>query len=604
VKREHSTAAVLGGSKLLQAGKADVFRIRERTRRKRLWKVFGTFAVVDGYLWYRYLTDNPLRLPTLGPEWVIWAPIGVLFLLIVLMMAMPLFSGRSPHMIVRPEQIEVGLSDVKGLDTQADEVQRTLDVFLGYATFRDELGGNPRRGILFEGPPGTGKTYLAKAMAKQAGVPFLFISAPAFQSMWFGMTGARIRSFFKELRKLARKEGGAIGFIEEIDAIGGDRGGLNGATPAPDGLGRSVSSFLGPGSSGMVNELLIQMQSFDQPQRKSRVIARMAEMINSLLPPEHRISTGKPPYNNILLIAATNRADQLDTALLRPGRFDRRLYFDLPTKQARRDLIDFFLERKAHHQQLDEDSVRERLAHDSFGYTPVMIEHLFDESLLVALRDGRREMNVDDVYEAKLTDEIGIKQPVIYTDEERTTIATHEAGHATVAHFLGKGRRLEVLSIIKRRQSLGLLAHGDEEERWTRSRTEIEAQIAIALGGLVSEEQFLGESGTGPASDLAAATAVAAQMVGSFGMAGSLISYDAIAEGAIGSRNLVGKVLGDKDGKQRVEDILAEQKQHVIALLDEHQDVVFALRDALIQRDELVGDEIRAVIEKTIAARS
>jgi cell division protease FtsH len=602
VKKEQSTAAALRGSRLMEAGKADVFRIRERTRRKRLWKVFGLFAVVDGYLWYRFLTHNPLRLPALGPEWVIWAPIGVLFLLIVLMMAMPLFSGRSPHMIVRPEQIEVGLSDVKGLDTQADEVQRTLDVFLGYATFRDELGGNPRRGILFEGPPGTGKTYLAKAMAKQAGVPFLFISAPAFQSMWFGMTGARIRSFFKQLRKLARKEGGAIGFIEEIDAIGGDRGGLNAST-APDPSGRSVSNFLGPGGSGMVNELLIQMQSFDQPQLKQRMVARFAEMLNSLLPPEHRISTGKPPYNNILLIAATNRADQLDTALMRPGRFDRRLYFDLPTKSARRDLIDFFLERKAHHPQLDEDSVRERLAHDTFGYTPVMIEHLFDESLLVALRGGRREMNVDDVYEAKLTDEIGIKQPVVYTDAERTTIATHEAGHATVAHFLGKGRRLEVLSIIKRRQSLGLLAHGDEEERWTRSRTEIEAQIAIALGGLVSEEQFLGESGTGPASDLAAATQVAAQMVGSFGMAGSLISFDAIAEGAIGSRNLVAKVLGDKDGKQRVEDILADQKQRVIALLDEHQDVVFSLRDALIERDELVGDEIREVIEKTLADR-
>jgi cell division protease FtsH len=602
VKKEHSTAAVLGGSRLVQAGKADVFRIRERTRRKRLWKVFGLFALVDGYLWYRFLTHNPLRLPALGPEWVIWAPIGVLFLLIVLMMAMPLFSGRSPHMIVRPEQIEVGLSDVKGLDTQADEVQRTLDVFLGYATFRDELGGNPRRGILFEGPPGTGKTYLAKAMAKQAGVPFLFISAPAFQSMWFGMTGARIRSFFKQLRKLARKEGGAIGFIEEIDAIGGDRGGFN-ATPAPDGLARTASAFMGPGGSGMVNELLIQMQSFDQPQWKQRVVARFAEMLNSLLPPEHRISTGKPPYNNILLIAATNRADNLDSALMRPGRFDRRLYFDLPTKQARRDLIDFFLVRKAHHPQLDEDGVRERLAHDTFGYTPVMIEHLFDESLLVALRDGRREMNLDDVYEAKLTDEIGIKQPVVYTDAERTTIATHESGHATVAHFLGKGRRLEVLSIIKRRQALGLLAHGDEEERWTRSRTEIEAQVAIALGGLVAEEQFLGESGTGPASDLSAATQVAAQMVGSFGMAGSLISFDAIAEGAIGSRNLVGKVLSDKDGKQRVEDILADQKQRVIALLDEHQDVVFALRDALIERDELVGEEIREVIEKTLADR-
>src|SRR5205085_9455101 len=142
-------------------------------------------------------------------------------------------SGRSPHVLIRPEEIEVGLDEIKGLDAQADEVVRTLNVFLGYATFRDVLGGNPRRGMLFEGPPGTGKTYLAKAMAKQAGVPFLFISAPAFQSMWFGMTAARIRAFFKTLRKAARREGGAIGFIEEIDAIGMDRASLSSA-PLPE----------------------------------------------------------------------------------------------------------------------------------------------------------------------------------------------------------------------------------------------------------------------------------------------------------------------------------------------------------------------------------
>jgi ATP-dependent Zn protease len=602
VKKEHSAMAVLGGSRIIQSGKADVSRVRERTRRRRLLKVFLVFAVVDGYLWFRYLTDNPLRLPTLGPEAVIFLPVILIFVAIVLMMAMPLFSGRSPHMVVHPEEIEVGLSEVRGLETQVEDVVRTLDAFLGYATFRDELGGNPRRGILFEGPPGTGKTYLAKAMAKQAGVPFLYSSATAFQSMWQGMTASKIRAFFRRLRKLARKEGGAIGFIEEIDAIGTARGAVN-SSPIEADLGRSVSRFVSSDSAAMVNELLIQMQSFDQPPWTARVAGRFVEMINGLLPPEHRIGVRKPVYNNILLIAATNRADQLDRALLRPGRFDRRLYFDVPTKQARRDLIDFFLDRKAHHAQLDADGVRERLAHDTFGYTPVMIEHLFDEALLVALRSGRREMNVDDVYEAKLTDEIGIKQPVVYTDAERTTIATHEAGHATVAHFLGKGRRLEVLSIIKRRQALGLLAHGDEEERWTRSRTEIEAQVAIALGGLVAEEQFIGESGTGPASDLTAATQVAAQMVGSFGMAGSLISFDAIAEGPVGSRNLVGKVLADRDGKQRVEDILADQKQRVIALLDEHQDVVFALRDALIDRDELVGDEIREVIEKTLADR-
>lgn len=602
MKKEPSTAAVLQGSELLRAGKADVFRVRERTRRKRVLRAILILGGIDFYLWYRYFTNNPIDLPSLGPNGFLFLPVFLIFVAIFLMMAMPLFSGRSPHVIVRPEEIEVGLTEIRGLDTQVDEVVRTLDVFLGYATFRDELGGNPRRGILFEGPPGTGKTYLAKAMAKQAGVPFLFISAPAFQSMWFGMTGSRIRSFFKILRKLARKEGGAIGFIEEIDAIGSDRGSLS-ASPDPTGLGRSANRMIGPGGSGMVNELLIQMQSFDQPPFRQRMKGAVIGWINGFLRPQHRLSTGKPRYNNILLIAATNRADNLDPALLRPGRFDRRLYFDLPTKQGRRDLIDFFLDRKAHHPQLEEGSVRERMAHDTFGYTPVMIEHLFDESLLVALRGGRREMNVDDVYDAKLTEEIGIKQAVTYTDGERRAVATHEAGHAAVAYFVGTGRRLEVLSIIKRRQSLGLLAHGDEEERFTRTRSEIESHIAIALGGLVSEELFLGESGTGPASDLAGATALAAQMVGSFGMAGSLISFDAIAEGPIGSKNLVGKVIADRDGKGRVEDILATQKQRVGALLAENRDVVEALRDALIERDELVGDEILVVIEKSLANR-
>jgi cell division protease FtsH len=598
-----STAATLHGGDALAQGRADVSRVRERTRRRRLRRLVLTLALLDVYLWYRFITDNPFKLPTIGPEAIIWLPVMVLMFAIVLMMMMPLFSGRSPHSIVRPEEIEVGLDEVRGLDNQVDEVGRTLDVFLGYATFRDQLGGNPRRGILFEGPPGTGKTYLAKAMAKQAGVPFLFSAAPAFQSMWFGMTNAKIRSFFRRLRKLARKEGGAIGFIEEIDAIGGERGGMN-ASPDPTGLGRVASSFMGAGGSGMVNELLIQMQSFDQPPFGARFKARMIEWVNGFRTPERRIRATKPSYSNILLIAATNRADNLDPALLRPGRFDRRLYFDLPTKSGRRELIDFFLERKTHHEQLDDDHTREALAHETFGYTPVMIEHLLDEALLVALRDGRTAMNVQDIHEAKLTEELGFKQPVIYTESDRVSVATHEAGHATVAYFLGRGRRLEVLSIIKRRLSLGLLSHGDEEERFTRTRTEIESGVAIALGGLVSEEVFFGESGTGPASDLQLATTLAAQMVGSFGMAGSLVSYDAIAEGAIGSRNLVGKVLADAGGKARVEEILTEQRGRVTKLLEDNRDVVVALRDALIARDELVGEEIIQQVEIALDSRS
>jgi cell division protease FtsH len=595
-------AAVLGRSKLIRAGLADVSRIRERTRRRRLLRLAVILGAIDALLWYRLAIGDPLGPPSLPDDFVIWLPGLLLVGVLAVVLLLPLGSGRSPHLLIRPEHIDIGLEDVRGLDPQVDEVVRSLNVFLGYSTFRERLGGNPRRGILFEGPPGTGKTYLARAMAKQAGVPFLFVSAPAFQSMWFGMTGARIRSFFKALRKAARREGGAIGFIEEIDAIGGDRGGGSAASPPRSG-GWAVSNMMSPSTGGMVNELLIQMQSFDQPPWLQRVRDRFAEWINGYLPAGRRLRTRRPEYHNILLIAATNRADTLDPALLRPGRFDRRLYFDLPTKKGRRDLIDYFMDRKSHEPEFDEDPARERLAHDTLGYTPVMVEHLFDEALLVALRKGRDRMRVSDVYEAKLSEEIGLAQPTLYTEEERSAIATHEAGHATVAYFLGTTRRLEVLSIIKRRQSLGLLAHAELEERFTKSRSELQAQLAISLAGMASEELFLGESGTGPASDLAAATEVAALMVGSLGMAGSLVSYEAVAEGPVTHRNLVGKVLGDQEGKRRVEKLLDAQKTQATEVLKANRDVVEALRNTLMARDELVGDEITAVIVEALERR-
>jgi ATP-dependent Zn protease len=533
------------------------------------------------------------------PEWLVfWLPGIFIILLLAAVFILPMLgNGRSPHTVYLPEQIDTGFSDVKGLGGVVGEVRHTLEVFLNHKRFRDDMGGNPRRGVLFEGPPGTGKTHLAKAMAKEAGVPFLFVSSTAFQSMWYGATARKIRSYFRDLRKIARREGGAIGFIEEIDAIATKRGGLNTSASTAHGIGgRIVSrSAISEGVGGVVNELLVQMQSFDDVPRSTKIRNYFVDAINRYLPAHRHLHRTPPPFSNVLLIAATNRADSLDPALLRPGRFDRILHFDLPARADRRELIDYFLGLKAHEPALDHDRPRDNLASATMGYTPASLERLFDEALLVALRTGRERLSIDDIRRAQMEVEIGLPNPVDYEPNERETIATHEAGHATVAYLSGRGRRLELLSIIKRRESLGLLSHREDEERFTRRSGEMRDLIHISLGGLVAEEIFFGESGTGPASDLVAATRIAADMVGSFGLGGSLVSFRAVDAGLIGG-NLVAKVLGDQQARAEVETILAEAKAATTRLLSDHRYLVEALRDALLEREELVEAEILEIL--------
>ncbi|MBW3662679.1 MAG: AAA family ATPase [Actinobacteria bacterium] len=609
-EQHESVAARLGGG-LVEAAAADVGFLREAARRRRLTILAVVLGIPALYLWLRIVAGAPFdffRLPTLPPDWPIYLiPIAIV-LALGAAVAAPLLSGRSPHVLYRPEEIEVSFEDVKGLDPILDEVVKTLNIFLGHRLYRDRLGGTPRRGLLFEGAPGTGKTHLAKAMARQAGVPFLYASSTSFQSMWYGATARRIRSYFKQLRKAALREGGAIGFIEEIDAIAGRRsemssavwqgtisraGGCNTTPATPASL--EVNAFTSEGTGGVVNELLVQMQSFDTPPFGHRVRNRLADMINAFLPPHRNIKRRPAPYHNVLLIAATNRADMLDPALLRPGRFDRRLTFELPARSSRRELVDYFLDRKAHDPGLDEGEARDLIAAQTFGYTPVMLGHLFDEALVLALKGGHDGMSANDVQEARLIQEVGLKNPVEYTARERQVVATHEAGHATVAYLAGT-RRLEVLTIIKRSGSLGLLAHGDLEEVYTRTKAEMYALVDIAMGGMVAEELWFGEASTGPSSDLAYATRVACEIVGSAGMGSSLVSLAAVENSALNDTNIVGRVLGDREARPEVDRLLATAKVRVRALLDANRHLVEALRDALLERDELVGEEISAVL--------
>jgi ATP-dependent Zn protease len=573
----------IGQSRVLRSATADVAISRERRRLARLRRLALLLAPLWVWLIMRLVTNRPVALafPHLPPNAAVYLPAFLLIGMLCVVMLVPMLGmGRSPHMLYRPSEIDVSLNDVKGAQVVVDEVVKSLNLFLAHKMFKERMGGTPRRAILFEGPPGTGKTYLAKAMAHEAGVPFLFVSSSAFQSMYYGQTNRKIRSYFKELRAYARREGGAIGFIEEIDAIGTARRGM--------GSGNSE------GVSGVVNELLIQLQSFDQPHRMARFLGWFIDRFNTWLPAHRQMRKPKSTPANILVIGATNRAADLDPALVRPGRFDRSIYFDLPSRAGRREILDYYLDKKAHAAALDDTAKRNTLAAMTFGYSPVMIEHLLDEALVWALRRGDDRLSWADIQKAKMTEEIGLAQPVEYTEAERRTIATHEAGHATVAYLIGKSRKLEVLSIIKRKDALGLLAHSDLEERFTRSQSEIEALIQISFGGMVAEEIFFGETTTGPASDLSVATTAAAQMVGSLGMCGSLISYDAV-EG-MGGANIVAKVIATDEGKGKVEGILFEAKANVTAMLEEHRNIVEALRDALLERDELIGEEILETI--------
>ena len=568
---------------VLNGREADAGARRERQRQRRLLRLGVLIGIPVAWFWYRELSGNPVEigLPPLfrdNPE------LTLLVILMGVMMSLMLLpyigAGRSPHTVLRPEDSSVRLSDVVGASTTKREAIDTLNIFLNHERFQAEMGGAARRGVLFEGPPGTGKTYLAKALAAEAGVPFLFVSASEFQSMFYGQTNRKIRTFFKALRRAARAEGGAIGFIEEFDAIGAARTGM--------GVGNSRE-----GGVGIVNELLVQMQSFELPTGWQKVKMFFIDHANRLLPEHRALPRPKLSPANVLVVAATNRAADLDPALLRPGRFDRTIHFDLPPRADRLEIAKYYLAKKRHEPNLSPAFVADLTA----GYTPVRIEKLLDESLVVALRDGRTSMTPGDVITAQLVTEVGMSHDVGYHPDERRRVAVHEAGHALVAAL--NGRDVKLASILRRSGSLGLVAHGEVDERYLKTPTEATDLMAVALAGRAAEIQEFGEASSGIASDLQVATAIAAQLVGMLGAGGSLLSLEAAQ--LAGAGNLVAKVLHDETTRAKADDLMNRAADRAACTVLEHRRALIALADALCDQDELTGDEVHAIVAAAMA---
>jgi cell division protease FtsH len=570
--------ARLSTGEMLSGNDIDANANRERTRQKRLKKWLAFLAVVLAYLIWRLVTDNPIRLGV--PGWLMGNPEIIIALGLILILGTVIFvpfltAGRSPHTLLRASDSNIRLADVVGADQTKREAIDSMNLFLASETFQREMGGNARRGVLFEGPPGTGKTYLAKAMAAEAGVPFLFVSASEFQSMYYGQTNKKIRSFFKALRKAARDEGGAIGYIEEFDAIGGARSGMN-------------TGSMREGIVGVVNELLVQMQSFDLPTGRQKFHAWWIDWMNGFLPADKRRPRPKRTEANILIVASTNRAADLDPALLRPGRFDRVIGFNLPPRVDRLAIAEYYLAKKKH-----EDAVTAPLIADlTAGYTPVKIEKLLDEALIIALRSGRTSMNVTDVLQAQLVTEVGVAHEMGYHPDERRRIAIHEAGHALTAVLTR--RDVKMASILRRSAALGLVAHGDVEERYLKTPADARDLICVALAGRAAEVQEYGEASSGIASDLAAATNIAAQLVGQLGNGPGLLSLEAAAIPT--AANLVAKVLSDESSREAADAYLDEGAERAATMVAKYREALLRIADGLCESDELEGEQIKSIV--------
>ena len=504
----------------------------------------------------------------------------LVFFIILQFGAMFWFLSRGNDYVIYPNEYDTTFDDVRGQPAAVEATQEVMRVFEGFKDFK-QMGGYPPHGILFEGPPGTGKTLMAKAIAGASGVPFLFATGSGFAAMFIGIGNLKVRKLFKKARVMSDKYGGSVIFIDEIDAVG-SRGGVTTDRSGDPSTHRIIMGGMGMGGGmGVINELLVQMDGFTVPRGLWRHVRRIAFRAKP-----------KVPFYNILVIGATNRAATLDAALVRPGRFDRKIHVGLPDAEGRQDILEYYLA-KVRHEPIDYP----KLSRMTVGYSPASLKNIVNEALLFALQDGRDALRWDDLWQAKLTEEIGLKQSVKYSPREKAMVAVHEGAHAVASYALEREElQIQVITIQKRESALGLVSTQEIEEMFLRTQKQLLARIQVSLAGLVAEEIWYGQTTSGPSSDLVNATRNAAAYVGVYGMGRSLISAAASGPGPYGEVDPIGVVLSDGDRRREVDAILNDCRDNVRNLLLKKRHVVEGVRDALLEREELVGDEIEVLM--------
>lgn len=490
------------------------------------------------------------------------------------------FLGRPRLYWVMPGETGINFDDYKGNPEVLEAARRIVLLLQGVKEFK-EMGGAPVRGLLLSGDPGTGKSYLAQCMSTEAGVPFAYASAASFRAMFIGMDVLMIKRLYNKARRLARDYGGCVVFMDEFDAIGMSRSRSGGGTMAMGG-----GMFGAMGGTGGLNELLMQM---DPPNIETGWFKKILRTLG--------LSHSRVQAEPVLTVGATNIPDSLDPALLRPGRFDRRIHVAPPTDKYRGEVIEYYLNKVAHDRNLSIETLSQRLV----NYTPVAIKHVINEAVIIAHFDGREQVVYKDLIEAQDVHEFGLRQLSELTPIDRRRLAYHEAGHAVSSYYLMERYFPAYVTIHQRSDVEGAAAFAlprPKESIKTLSREDVLARIQVMLAARATEELFLDLNMTGVTSDLERATQLAAAYVGAYGMDGTLISYAAFANPLTGTGTM-----HVPDLVERTEGVLQSQFKAVKHLLQEHSEALIAVAEALIERDELIADEIKALIDEADAKR-
>jgi cell division protease FtsH len=504
--------------------------------------------------------------------------------ILVQFIAMYSFVSRTRQYTIMPGAEGVGFKDYRGQPEILDQAKQVVTLLRGVKAF-EGAGGEPLNGLLLEGPPGTGKTWLAQAISTEAGVPFYYVDTASLQGMFMGIGSMKVMRLYGKARKAAKEYGAAVIFLDEIDAVGSRSGvsATGGGTQGPSG------GMGGGAGMGLLSTMLIEMSGFSLEHGwRARLRARLYKLFLRRNPP--------PPQKRVLTIGATNRVQALDPALLRPGRFDKKLRIDAPDAEGRRDIFEYYLSKMAHDASMDPVV----LASETPGYTPADIKYLLNETLRFALFEGRRYMTYTDFQRAKPEHEMGIRAPLKNMSKEaRKHLAYYQAGRAVAVRLFLPEHRISRITIIRQGTSFGHVSHYPAREAYQgmRTRDQYLNYLRTLVAGKAAEIEFCGVQNQ--TLNVVQRRSYASAVGGDLGEVRRWMNMMASA----GMFGPLGATVGmspemPPDMAEAMEATLDRISKETRKALRENAHIVNALVELLLKKEELLAADVKAFFDQ------